>query len=193
MLAWSIGGDVRRTDKRQRVRDSIILGMGLGIAVAAAQLVQTALTDSVFGERAPWYGLVPIIGLAGAACGAIIGFMVPYACRANILTPPDLIVARDLHCLRDQAAAAFGSQDAADNWAFSPNNELGGITPAEAVQYKTHATGVHPLLDRDAARIRDEVRSGARTASVEAEVVPIVPAPAKSPDVEYLVAKAVPD
>ena len=133
MLACSIGGDVRRTDMRQRVRDAIILGIGLGTAVAAAQLIQIALMDGLFGEKAPSLGLIPIIGLAGAACGAVIGFMVPYACRSNIVTPLDPIVVRALRYLVGQAETKLGSKEVANNWVFTPNNELGGITPAEAV------------------------------------------------------------
>jgi antitoxin Xre/MbcA/ParS-like protein len=186
ILAWSIGGDVRRTDMRERVRDAIILGIGLGVAVAAAQLIQISLTDGVFGEKAQPLGLVPIIGLAGAACGAVIGFMVPYACRTNIVTPLDPMVARDLRYLLGRAEVAFGSKDAANNWVFMPNNELGGITPAEAVQFKTHATGVHSLLDNQAPRIREEVRPDQSdrpiSIAVDGKVVPIVPAPAKSAD-----------
>ena len=158
ILAWSIGGDVRRTDTGQRIRDAMVLEIGLGIAVAAAQLIQTALMEIVFGEKAIWY-FVPIVGLAGVGCGAVIGFMVPYACRANIVMPLDPMVARDLRRLRDRADAAFGSKIAAANWLFMPNNELGGITPAEAVQYKTHATGVRPLLEQDVVRFLDEARS----------------------------------
>jgi hypothetical protein len=187
ILAWSIGGDVRRTDMRQRIRDAMVLEVGLGIAVAAAQLVQTALMELVFGEKANWYW-VPIVGLAGAACGAVIGFMVPYACRANIMTPPDPMVARDLRRLRERADASFGSKTEAANWLFMPNNELGGLTPAEAVQYKTHATGVHSLLEQDVASILDEARSGSSASpsvNVDAEAVPIVPASTKPADVEF--------
>jgi hypothetical protein len=187
ILAWSIGGDVRQTDMRQRIRDAMVLEVGLGIAVAAAQLIQTALMEKVFGETANWY-YVPIVGLAGAGCGAVIGFMVPYACRANIVTPPDPMVARDLRRLRERAEAAFGSKIAAADWLFMPNNELGGITPAEAVQYKTHATGVRPLLEQDVARILDEARSvGSAPSSVDvaAAAVPIVPASTRPADVDF--------
>jgi hypothetical protein len=186
ILAWSIGGDVRRTDTRQRIRDAIVLEIGLGIAVAAAQLIQTALMEIVFGEKAIWY-FVPIVGLAGAGCGAVIGFMVPYACRANIVTPLDPMVARDLRRLRDRADAAFGSKIAAANWLFMPNNELSGVTPAEAVQYKTRATGVHSLLQQDVARILDETQSGSSappSVDVAAEAVPIVPASTKRAHLE---------
>jgi Protein of unknown function (DUF2384) len=187
ILAWSIGGDVRRTDMRQRIRDAMVLEVGLGIAVAAAQLVQTALMEAVSGEKAVWY-FVPIVGLAGAACGAVIGFMVPHACRANIVTPLDPNVARELRHLRERAEAAFGDKITAANWLFMPNNGLGGITPAEAVQYKTYATGVHTLLAQDAPHILDEARSGSSappSVDVAAEAVPIVPAPTKPADVEF--------
>jgi hypothetical protein len=85
--------------------------------------------------------------------------MVPHACRANIVTPLDPIVARALRSLLAQAETALGSRDAAENWVFRPNNELGGITPAESLQFKTHATGVPWLLDGEVARIREEARS----------------------------------
>ena len=188
ILAWSIGGDVRRTDTGQQIRDAMVLEVGLGIAVAAAQLIQTALMEIVFGEKAIWY-FVPIVGLAGVGCGAVIGFMVPYACRANIVMPLDPMVARDLRRLRDRADAAFGSKIAAANWLFMPNNELGGITPAEAVQYKTHATGVRPLLEQDVVRFLDEARSASpapTSVDVAAAAVPIVPASTKPADVEFM-------
>ena len=120
--------------------------------------------EAVFGEKAIWY-FVPIVGLAGAACGAVIGFMIPHACRANIVTPLDPNVAGELRHLRERAEAAFGDKIAAANWLFMPNNGLGGITPAEAVQYKTYATGVHTLLAQDAPHILD----------VAAEAMPIAP------------------
>jgi len=41
---------------------------------------------------------------------------------------------------------------------FTPNDELGGITPAEAAQYKTQATGVGRLLENEASQRHEEVR-----------------------------------
>jgi hypothetical protein len=161
VLACSVGGDVRRTDQRQRIHDAVVLGICLGLAAASAQLIQTALSESMFNEaNRPTYGLVPILGLAGFACGSVIGFLVPHACRANIVTPLDPALARALRELLAQAEAALGSLDAAKNWVFTPHDELRGITPAEAVQYQGLATGMFRLLDTEAPRIREEVGSG---------------------------------
>jgi hypothetical protein len=81
--------------------------------------------------------------------------MVPAACRTNLVTPLDPIMARSLRELQRQAQTALG-KPAADDWLFSPNSDLGGITPAEAIQHKTHATGVGRLLESEAALRRDE-------------------------------------
>jgi hypothetical protein len=149
LLASLMGGDVRRTGRPQRVRDALTMGCGLGLAIAMAQLIQTSLSNVLVDETAP-RGLVPIVGLAGFACGAAIGFVVPHACRANLVRPFDPIMACALRDLLDQAEGILGTRAAADEWVSLPRNELGGITPAEAVQYKTHATGVRRLLESEA-------------------------------------------
>ena len=61
-------------------------------------------------------------------------------------------------CLR-KPTLALGSDTAARDWVFAPNGDLDGITPAEAVQYKTQATGVGRLLEAEAVRRREEARS----------------------------------
>src|SRR5262245_5793990 len=157
VIAISMGSDVRRTDRQQRIRDALILAAALGGAVVAAQLIQASLQDLLQDRNS--FGLVPIIGLAGAVCGAVIGYMVPQACRANLVTPPDPIMARALRDLLNRAEAALGTRAAAQDWVFTPISELGGITPAEAVQNKTHATGVGRFLDLEAERRRDEISS----------------------------------
>jgi Protein of unknown function (DUF2384) len=74
-------------------------------------------------------------------------------------------MARALRGLLAQANLTLGS-DAARDWVFAPNRDLGGITPAEAVQYKTQATGVGRLLEAEAVRRREEARSERRTPEV---------------------------
>jgi hypothetical protein len=74
------------------------------------------------------------------------------------VTPRDLNMGRALRDLLSHAKNLLGTKDAAENWVFMPNNELDGITPAEAVQHKTRATGVKTLLEDEAARRRDEAR-----------------------------------
>jgi len=155
VLASSMGSDVRRTDRRQRIRDALILSGALGVAAVTAQLIQASLQD-LLQDRSS-FDLVPIVGLAGAVCGAVIGYMVPQACRANLVTPPDPIMARALRELLKRAETALGTRAAAEDWVFTPLNELGGITPAEAIQNKTHATGVGRFLDQEAARRREEI------------------------------------
>ena len=107
----------------------------------------------------PSFGIVPLIALAAFACGAVIGFKVPVACRINLVTPLDPIMARALRDLLAQAKVVLGSETAARDWVFAPNGDLNGITPAEAVEYKTQATGVGRLLEVEAVRRREEVRS----------------------------------
>ena len=100
-----------------------------------------------------------MLALAAFACGAIIGFKVPVAYRINLVTPLDPIMARALRGLLAQANLALGSDTAARDWVFVPNGDLNGITPAEAVQYKTQATGVGRLLEAEAVRRCEEAHS----------------------------------
>jgi len=159
ILAGCISGDAGRIDKPHRLRDAIVLGIAVGLAAVTAQLIQGSLSDFVFHESdAPPFTIVPIVGLAGLACGVVIGFMVPQACRANIVTPPHADMARALRSLLRQAESALGTKAAAEDWVFMPNDDLGGITPAEAAQYKTQATGVGRLLENEASQRHEEVR-----------------------------------
>ena len=156
-----LGGDVRRIGTADRLRDAIVVAAALGIAAAAAQLIQTSLVDAfrdlgLTKESLPSDKLVWIEGLAEFACGAVIGFVVPQACRANVVTPSDPITARTLRDLQRDARTALGSKAAGDDWVFTPNDDLRGITPAEALQYRTHATGVGSLLEIAAQRQREE-------------------------------------
>jgi energy-coupling factor transporter transmembrane protein EcfT len=157
VLASSLGGDVRRIERSQRVREAIILGIAVGLAAGASQSIQFALMEKL-EDASPPYGDVLLIALAAFACGAVIGFKVPVACRINLMTPLDPIMARALRDLLAQAKVALGSETAARDWVFTPNGDLDGITPAEAVQYKTQATGVGRLLEAEAVRRREEVR-----------------------------------
>jgi hypothetical protein len=164
ILANRLSGDVRRIETSDRWRDALFLAAGLGIAAAAAQLIQTSLQDTFRSQGlsldpVPVLSLVLIDGLAEFVCGAVIGFMVPLACRANLMTPSDPITARALRDLLREARATLGSKGAAEDWVFMPNGELGGITPAEAVQYKRHATRVRRLLESEGTRRRRETRS----------------------------------
>ena len=157
LLANLMGGDVRRSGARQRTRDAIVLGGGLGLAVALAQLIQISLSDLLVVETAP-ISSVPIVALAGSACGAIIGFVVPQACRENLVTPPDRNMSRVLRDLLRDAETTLGTRSTAEDWVFMPHQDLGGITPAEAIQYRTLATGVRTLLESEAPRRREDAR-----------------------------------
>jgi len=158
VLASSLRGDVRRIDLSQRVREAIILGIAVGLAAGAAQAIQFALTEKLEGASVS-FGVVPLIALAAFACGAVIGFKVPVACRINLMTPLDPIMARALRDLLAHAKVTLGSETAAKDWVFAPNGDLNGITPAEAVEYKAQATGVGRLLEAEAVRRREEARS----------------------------------
>jgi hypothetical protein len=158
LLADRLGGDVRRTDRKSRVHDALVLGGGLGLAVAAAYLMQISLKSVLLSEKAAAFGYVPMVGLAGFACGAVIGFVVPNAFRAHLVKPYDLTMARALRDLLRHAEVVLGSKDSAADWVFTPHREFGGVTPAEATQHKAYATGVLRHLDREAASQRDEAR-----------------------------------
>jgi hypothetical protein len=144
-LAYFLGGDVRRTDKAHAVRDSIVMGVALGLSVAVAQGIQTAVAEHL-DPQGGW-GYVPLVGFAGLLCGAVIGYMVPRACRDNLITPTDPATARLLGNLLARAQNVRGSEQAAREWAFSPNKELRGLTPAEAVQYERLQADVWRLAD----------------------------------------------
>jgi hypothetical protein len=158
VLASSLGGDVRRIDRSQRVREAIVLGIAVAVAACFAQSIQLALTEKLEGGLRS-FGDVPLIALVAFACGAVIGFKVPVAYRINMVTPLDPIMARALRDLLAQAKVALGSDTAARDWVFAGNGDLDGITPAEAVQHKTQATGVGRLLEAEAVRRREEARS----------------------------------
>jgi hypothetical protein len=158
VLASSLAGDARLTGRSQRAIDAILLGGALALAVGWAALLQYALMEKFEGK--PWdLGDVISLGLAGFACGAVIGFKVPWACKTNLVTPPDRATAGVLWELLVQAESELGSKVAAQNWIFSPNADLGGITPAEAVQYTTRATGVKRLLESEASARREQARA----------------------------------
>jgi hypothetical protein len=162
-LVLRLGGDVRRTGTADRLRDAIMMATALGIAAAAAQLIQTSFVDYFRGlgwtnEPLPADRLVWIEGLAEFACGAVIGFVVPFACRTNVITPVDPIVAHALRDLQRSATTALGSKAVGGDWVFTPNDDLRGITPAEAIQYRTHATGVDNLLEIAAQHQLEETR-----------------------------------
>jgi F0F1-type ATP synthase membrane subunit c/vacuolar-type H+-ATPase subunit K len=159
VLAGRISGDAGRVDKPHRLRDAIVLGIAVGLAAVTAQLIQGSLSDFVFHEiDAPPFKIVPIVGLAGLACGVVIGFMVPQACRANIVAPPHADMARALWSLLRQAESALGTKAAAEDWGVHAKRRPRGIIPAEAAQYKTQATGVGRLLENEASRRHEEVR-----------------------------------
>jgi hypothetical protein len=164
VLVIGLGGDVRRIGTAYRLRDAIVMAAALGVAAAVAQLIQTSFVDKFVGldlmtkESLPSGELVWIEGLAEFACGAVIGFVVPFACRANVVTPVDPITARALRDLQRDARTALGSRAGGDDWVFTPNDDLRGITPAEALQYRTYATGVGNLLEIAAQRQLEETR-----------------------------------
>ena len=155
VLASSLAGDVRLTNRSQRVVDAIVLGGALIVAVGSAQLLQNSLMEK-FDHTPRSLGDIVSAVLAGFACGAVIGFKIPWACKANVVTPPDPIMARALRDLLRQAESDLDSKLAAENWVFTPHSDLGGITPAEAVQYQTRATGVHRLLWSEASARREQ-------------------------------------
>jgi hypothetical protein len=159
ILAYFLGGDVRRTNMRDRLHDALMLGVGLGLAAGTAQLLQTAFVDLLDPAEAIPHQYVLVEGFSGFLCGAVIGFMVPAACRANLITPRDPKVARALRNLLRQAEISLRDRAKAEDWVFTAHPELPdlpGISPAEAVQYEGLATGVQRLLDSDGTSESEE-------------------------------------
>ena len=132
VLVGRLSGDVRRIGRSDRLRDAIVLATALGVAAAAAQLIQSSVVDAcreqgLTREDLPSLGLVLTLvltdGLAEFACGAVIGCMVPYAFRANLVTPSDRTMVRALRNLLRDAWTALGSKAAGEDWVFTPNDE----------------------------------------------------------------------
>lgn len=159
VLAILLGGDARRVGRSQRIREAIVLGVAVALAAAVAEDIQYALKVKLEGGTVEAYRFFPLIALPAFGCGAFVGFKVPSDCRSNLVNPIDPIMTRALRNLLAQAIAVLGSDGAARDWVFAPNSELEGITPAEAVQYKTQATGVRRLLEAEAAHRREEARN----------------------------------
>lgn len=146
LLAHLLGGDARRTLRYDRWRDAIVFGCGLGLAAACSQGLQMSLDY----DNLDYLQIISksgAVGLAGGACGMVIGYLVPKAHRYGIVTPLQLEMERALAGLRQRAQSALGDVGIAENWIFTPHNELGGISPAEAIQYKSQVNRVSRLLD----------------------------------------------
>ena len=153
LLARLTRGSVHTGSRRKQLREAALFGLGLGIVAAMAQMIQLALMVK-FGhsQSAPPWGIVPLVGLAGAACGAAIGATVPRAFRSSLTQPFDVSAARTLDDLLKNAERTLGSREDAERWLFSPHRDLGGITPAEAVHTEVYSTKVPVLLENAGAQ-----------------------------------------
>ena len=161
LIAMLLSGDVRRMTRGDRLRDALILGCLLGLAAAFANDVQGALEDSIHDTPRNFLEIIyagAAVGLAGVVCGMVIGFMAPNACRSNIVTPFSAEMAKALDRGLQAARESLGGDEAARTWLFTPRNDLGGITPAEAVQ--------HTQLDRVKQILADEARRQKRGQTV---------------------------
>jgi hypothetical protein len=87
-----------------------------------------------------------VVGLAGFVVGVVIGSTVPQAYKANILMPLSPETASNLEILLECAEARFGNSGGGRKWAFEPKSELGGVSPAEAIQFETRVFQVWELL-----------------------------------------------
>lgn len=138
-------GDVRTVDTRKRLYDAAVVGAGLGATVFLAQLIQGAW------DKMPDIAAVSFkVGMAGLACGIVLGYFVPHAFRMSVSRPYDRNASAALDDLLGKAEKALGARADAEDWVFMPHKKLGGITPAEALQHKSLATGVSTLLDANA-------------------------------------------
>jgi hypothetical protein len=157
VLVSRLSGDVRRIGRSDRFRDAIFLAIALGLAAAAAQLIQISVVDAfreidLTREQLPSLRLVPMEGLAEFACGAVIGFMVPQAFRANLVTPSDPTTARALRNLLRAARAAHTGQAAGDYGVHVQRRAARDHAGSD--QYKAYATARELLEDRSTAPVR---------------------------------------
>ena len=84
--------------------------------------------------------------------------VIPRKSSFGVLKHPGVAGSLRADCSAMPEGLALGSKAAGDAWVFTPNDDLRGITPAEALQYRTHATGVGSLLEIAAQRQREETR-----------------------------------
>jgi hypothetical protein len=163
MVARSVGVDIERTTVADRIKEGLRFGAVLALVAGVAQLLQNTINQQLLAglvkhfhasDQAWIFITNPLeVGTVGAACGAIIGFTVPYAFRMSILEPADWQEARNLQDLIDRATTAFGSAEKARDWAFSPTktNKFAGLTPAEALGYRAYAPTVMRYVKTDVA------------------------------------------
>jgi hypothetical protein len=160
MLVYRLGGDVRRTHWRALVRDGLILGGTLGLAAAFAQDLQLSLDDVIVGNyRIPGAGSLSLPslftagateGIAESIIGLIMGLVVPFAFRSDILSPSSTENAKQLRDTSAEAQKVFPDPIAAGNWLFEPHAGLGKISPAEALHYNSLVNRVPQWLRADA-------------------------------------------
>ncbi len=84
--------------------------------------------------------------------------MAPKACRSNIVTPFSAEMVKALDRVQQEARKSLGGDEAANAWLYTPRNDLGGITPAEAVG--------HTQLDRVIQILADEAQRQKRSRTV---------------------------
>jgi hypothetical protein len=149
LLASRLDGDVRRVARADQARDAAVIGLGLAVAVVAALIIQDGLEDAVLGPSslATWVSLV-LMGVTGLLVGGIMGSALPKVFRREIMWPARTQTRLALRELIERARHKLGEN--AETWAFT-RLEDGidiRITPAEALHYRSHATGVWALLDQ---------------------------------------------
>jgi hypothetical protein len=145
ILATRMAGDIRRTTLRDRSKDAFLIGGAMGLAAAAAMLIQSSVEQQLLGRG--HFEFVLNTGFAGFICGWLVGFLVPQLAKSMILSPPNPENIKALKNLRKQATIVLADENAVDDWLFKPHPDLRCITPAEAIGYKGRATGVKGLLD----------------------------------------------
>ena len=127
-----------------------MLGGALGIAAAFAQGIQLSLIDllqptATLTDASLLTNSITQ-GLGEFVIGVIIGLVVPLAFRRRIVTPTDAENARALRKISERARNAIGNAPAATDWVFNPSDDLGGISPAEAISTRLLSTAYPACL-----------------------------------------------
>lgn len=150
LLVRRFDGDLQRVEWRHRLRDALTIAVGLGVAVAFAELLQAGLSAGSIP-----FSPILLLKQFGVAfvMGFAMGFTVPAAFRWDMMTPPGSLARYALRDLLASAKQKLGGDAEAKRWAFTlPEDDTRiPITPAEAISYRSYATSVWTLLNEAAA------------------------------------------
>ncbi len=132
LIAALLTGDVRRTRRRDRARDALILGAALGLAAAFGADAQDALGDSVKEATTLSRAHLRRRRRRARRRRPAAWYWGTWCLKPAVRTSPrpSRRTAKALDKAMQAARALIRGDEAAKNWLYTPRNDLGGITPA---------------------------------------------------------------